>query len=387
MSLPAGVQVIEEGERSFFLLGTAHVSARSVEEVREAMDALAPDCVVIELCRSRHETLADPDRWARTDVFQVLRQGKGGLLLAGMLLSSFQRRLGSRLGVRPGAEMLEAAQLAAERGLRLELGDRDVQVTLKRTWAALGPWDRSRLAVNLLGAVLFPPQIKAEDVERMKQADTLDAMLEEVGQDFPSVRRTLIEERDRYLAGSIRAAEGKRVLAVVGAGHVPGIRRHWGEPADRAELERAAPPGPLFRAATWALPACLVLLLLWGLVQGGRAGWTMLWTWILCCGGGAALGALAALAQPLAILAAFLSAPITAIHPLLSSGMCSGLVEASLRRPRVADLEGVSADLTSVRGVYRNRFTRVLLVLVFTNLGTMLGSLLAVALGVMRSAG
>lgn len=372
---------IEEGGRTFIIIGTAHVSKHSVLDVERTLEAERPDTVAIELCRPRYESILNSDRLQEMNIFTVLRQGKGTLVLANLLLASFQKRIGDKLGIRPGAEMIRAAEIAREQGHELVLADRDVQATLKRAWAGLGLWQRARLISSVFGGMFSDTEIQAEELEKMKRGDVLTSLLQEMGQTFPTLMQVLIHERDLYLMDSIRSAPGDKVVAVVGAGHVPGIRAHWGETVDRRALEQIPSPGYVFTLLKWLLPALLIATMIYAFTQG-EVGWDLFKAWFLIKGSLAALGALVALGHPLAIVAAFLAAPFTSMIPLIGAGWVSGLIEAWLRKPTVRDLSNMGKDIGSLKGFYANRFTRVLLVAALSNLGSALGTPVAIAFGI-----
>jgi pheromone shutdown-related protein TraB len=304
------------------------------------------------------------------------------LLLAHLVLSAFQRKLGERLGIAPGADMLAAIEAGQAVGARLVMADRAIQVTLRRTWARLGFWSKTRLLAELLALLIASPQISAAEIESLKQQDMLSQVLEQFAKAFPRAKAALIDERDAVLAHNILAAPGGRVVAVVGAGHRQGIverLRAAAPPHDIAPLLEVPPPGWTARALQWGLPALIVALIAWGFVSGGAGvSLAMAKWWVFVTGGLAAAGAVLALPHPLTVLAAFAAAPLTTLHPLLAAGWVAGLVEALVRKPRVKDFERLSQDVLSVRGFWRNGVTRILLVVVLVNIGASLGTLVGI---------
>ncbi|MGD9613697.1 MAG: TraB family protein, partial [Kiritimatiellia bacterium] len=292
---------------------------------------------------------------------------------------AFYRRLGKQLEVEPGAEMLAAAAGAEETGARLELIDRRIDITLKRVWRHLGFGQRIKLFGTLAGALFSTDEIAAADVEALKKQDQLEALMGEMGKSFPEIKKRLIDERDVYLAQKLRAAPGTRIVAVVGAGHVPGLLKSIQADAPLAELDRLPPPSRWSRIWPWLLPAAVVALIAWGFVQGGTArGVDSLVIWVGVNGALAALGAALAWAHPLTILAAFVAAPITSLNPTIAAGWVAGLVEAWLRPPAVGDFEALPAALENFRSFIRNPVVRILLVVVFANLGSSLGTFVAI---------
>ena len=361
--------------RAIYLVGTAHVSASSAELVSSVIGGVRPDAVAVELCESRFQSLQDPDRWRNTDILTVLREGRGYVLLAQLLLAAFQKKLGGKLNVKPGAEMVRAMEAAREYGAALVLADRDVRITLKRTWASLGFLSMFKLLFSTAGGLLDENQIEEQDIERLKTADALAEVMREFAEAFPSVRRTLIEERDQYLAMKIKHAPGSTVVAVVGAGHVTGILKWFDQEIALAPLEIIPPPKLHKRILSWLIPGLVVAMIIYGAIGlGPKTSFDMLSTWFWINGVFAASGALLAFAHPLAILTAFVAAPFTALHPLLASGWVAGIVEAILRKPRVADLASIADDAGSLRGWWRNRATRILQVMALTNLTGSIGT-------------
>ena len=365
-------------DKQVVLVGTAHVSRESAELVRRTIEIEQPDTVCVELCLSRYQSLRQKDRWQNMDIIKVIREKKAFLLLANLLLAAFQRRIASRLEIRPGEEMLQAVAVAEEIGATVHLADRDIRTTLARTWAAMGFWTKLKLIPQLLLSMDEAERISEEEVERLKQQDVLESVMAELGQSMPEVRQTLIDERDRYLCEKIRNAPGRKIVAVVGAGHVAGIRRYWNQDVDLAALERMPASGHWSRAVKWGLPLAILALMIYGFASNGvHTGTEMVTLWIAANAILAGLGALAALAHPLTIVASMAAAPLTSLNPMIAAGWVSGLVEAFSRRPRVIDFENLAQDILSIRGFWRNKVTRILLVVVFTNIGSSIGTFVA----------
>lgn len=376
--LPASVQRLEIDEREVFLVGTAHVSPQSVRDTKEAIETLEPDTVCVELCEARYQNLENQDSWRKLDIFQVLREGKAALLLSSFLMHSFQRRIAQRFGIEPGAEMREAIARARERGARLELIDRDIQISLKRTWSSLGFWQRTKVMTQLVGSAFVGDDLKEEDIEKLKDTGNLTDLMSALAEALPSVKDTLIDERDAYMAEKLRRSAGPRTVAVVGAGHLPGITGLADAECDLEELETVPEPPLWPRIIKWALPIVIIALLAYGFIQGGaERGVESIYLWILINGSLSALGAAIALGHPLTILSAFAAAPLTSLNPFIAAGWVAGLVQALLRRPLVADMENLADSLGSARGFWSNRLTRVLLVVVLSNLGSVLGTAVA----------
>lgn len=377
--LPENVHLFEQDGREIYVVGTAHVSLKSAELVESVVREVQPDSVAVELCAPRYRALKNPEEWKNTDIVQIVKQGKSYLLLAQLLLSGFQKKIGQKLGVKPGLEMLKAIEVAEELGAETVLADREVSITLRRTWGALGFWGGIKLLATLLAEAFAPSQdLSEEEIERLKTADVLEEAMQEFANALPTVRESLIDERDKYLASKIRSAPGKKVVAVVGAGHVPGISRYIGETIDIAPLETLPPPSPWSKVIGWGIPLLIFALIIYGsLTAGVQVGGQMLFDWILITAIFGALGSLAALAHPLTILTSFVVSPVTCAHPAIASGWFAGLSEAYLRKPKVEDFEKLSFDELGLKTIYTNRVTRVLLVVMTTNLIGSLGTFIA----------
>lgn len=365
--------------REIYLVGTAHVSQRSVEDVGRVIEELRPDTVCVELDAARHQALVDPKRWRHLDIFEIIRQRRVAFWVTSLGLSSYQRRLGEKLGVRPGAEMLAAIDHAERVGARLVLADRDIQATLKRTWAALGIWDCLQLFGALVGSLFAKGEITKEQVEALKDRDTIGELVREFAEVMPRLQAPLIDERDRYLMSAIREAPGQRVVGVVGAGHVGGMVRYLHAEVDRSALSQIPPPSWLRRLAPWVLPSVglAALYLTWR--DGALGARELLLAWGLPNVVAVALAAALARARLPALLAAAASAPVSALIPRLDAGMLAAWVEARLRPPSVEEREALS-QVASLSDWRRNQFTRVLLVGVSASAGAALGALLGAAL-------
>jgi pheromone shutdown-related protein TraB len=363
------------------LVGTAHISRESADLVSRVIEETKPDTVCVELCQSRYDSLTQKKKWEDTDLLKVIKDKKAFLLLSNLLLASFQKKIGQKLGIRPGEEILQAIRSAEAAGSVVHLADRDIRITLSRTWRLMGFWKKTKLLTEILSSVWEVDEITQEQIEEMKKKDVLDALLSEIGEVLPEVRRILIDERDQYLSQKIRHAPGNRIVAVVGAGHVPGILNSWDQEVDLASLEQLPPKGKLGKILGWGIPAFIVGLILFGFFYSGMmATAQMVKWWTLTTAVLAALGAAAALAHPLTILSAAAAAPFTTLHPLIAAGWVSGLVEAAISKPKVKDFESLLDDIASVKGFWRNKITRILLVVVFTNIGASLGTFVAIPL-------
>lgn len=360
--------------KEIILIGTAHVSKLSVEQVKEVIDREQPDSVCIELDDQRYKSIMDGNKWREMDIFKVIKEKKATLLIMNLAISSFQNRLAKQFDTKPGQEMIQGIESAKEIGAELVLADRNIQITFSRIWGNVGVWGKAQLLTSIIYSIFNKETISEEELEKMKTQDTLNASLAEISEAFPKLKKPLIDERDQYLAQKIKEAPGKKVVAVLGAAHVPGITKEIHHDQDLQALTKTKPKSKTPQIIGWAIPVLIIALIAFTFFLNPSAGMDQAISWILWTGITAALGATAALGHPLAILAAFIAAPITTLHPLLAAGWVSGLVQAYIKRPSVADFETLSEDVFSLKGFWRNKFTRVLLVIILTNIGGSFGT-------------
>jgi pheromone shutdown-related protein TraB len=372
------------GGREYIILGTAHVSRESVDEVTRLIEEETPDRVCVEIDAAREKSLSERNSWENLDIYRVLRERKGFLLLGNLVLSSFQRRIGADLGVNPGEEMLAAVNAARERGIDVSLVDRQIHTTLRRAWSRSSFWGKNKMLAALLGSIFTREKLSGDEIESLKKQGALENMMGELAEYLPAAKTVLIDERDQYIAGRVFEATGERLLVVVGAGHVSGIvswleKLHAGEPGpDLEDLDTVPPPGPVRKIIPWLIPALVAGLIIWGFFRSGwDGGLQMLLRWFVVNGVLSGIGAIVALAHPVTILVSILGAPFTSMNPTIGVGFVSGALEAVLRKPRVVDFERLHDDILSFRGFYRNRFTRILLVFFFTSLGSAIGTFVA----------
>ena len=374
---------IEVKNKKIIIIGTAHVSKESSEEVSRTICEEKPDNVCVEIDATRYKALQSPNSWKDLDIFKVLKNKQGFLLLANLALSSFQKKIGKSLDIKPGDEMKAAIDTAVAEAIPFTFADREIQSTLKRAWAKSSFWGKSKLLSSLLGSIFFSEKLSDTEIENMKKKSELDGMMSELANYMPSIKEVLIDERDKFLASKIFNAEGKKTLAVVGAGHVPGMiswieKFDMGEDTNIDSLNVIPPPKIISKILPWIIPAAVLALFCTGFLRAGvDKGISMMLWWVLINGTLAALGALIAIAHPLTIITAFLAAPITSMNPTIGVGMFTGFLEAVLRKPRVMDFEKLSDDITSIKGFWRNRITHILIVVFLSTIGSIIGTFVA----------
>jgi len=367
--------------REILLLGTAHISQSSVDAVKELIPQEQPDTVCIELDAQRFRSMQQKNRWESLNILQVIKKGQLPYLMTNLALSAFQKRMGLQTGVQPGAEMAAAAETAEKENIPVELIDRDIRTTLLRAWRKTGLWKKLNLLASLLASLFEKQKIDEDELRRLRENDTLSAMLEEMGEMLPSVKNILVDERDLYMADKIRKTAGSKILVIIGAAHIPGITRFLTEGFPERDLEELGtiPPKKLVsKILPWLLPFLVVVLFVVGFLGGSfdKAQEAAL-AWILANGLLASFGTLLAFGHPLTIASAFVAAPITSLNPMIGAGFVTALVQAFVVAPTVRDMEKISDDMATLKGWWRNRMTRVMLVFLFSTLGSVFGTLVS----------
>ncbi|MCK4901754.1 MAG: TraB/GumN family protein [Thermoplasmatales archaeon] len=369
---------------NIILVGTAHISKESVREVKEAIEKYKPDIVAVELCERRYEAITKKDKWEKTPVTQLLKSNNAYLMLAQTFLSSIQRRLGKEYGVEPGSEMIAAIKEAKKHGLEVALVDRDISITLKRAWRKMGIREKFRLTWEFLKAMLgFDKEEPEElDLKKLMDQDVISALMDEFGEIAPSATNVLIHERDEYITKKILDESKKgRVVAVVGAGHIKGIKKHLEKKkldVDLNNLEYVPKKRfSILKAIGYTIPVLFAALIIYAfLTKGSDLALLMFIYWFLINGICSAIGTAIARGHPLSIATAFVAAPITSLNPAIAAGWVAGYVEAKLRTPVVKDFKDLS-KLDSLRDFLNNRVIRLLMVVALANVGSMIGTIVA----------
>jgi len=363
------------------LIGTAHVSRESADLVERVIEEEQPDTVCVELCRSRYDAIKQKDSWEKTDIFKVIKEKRTAQLLAQLLMASFQKRIAEKFGITPGEDMLRAIAMAERTGAEVVLADRDIRVTMMRTWRMMRFWSKIRLLTESIFSIFLPDDITEEEIEKLKEHDALELALQTFGEKVPEVKTTLIDERDKYLAQSITDAPGNRITAVVGAGHVPGILHYLGRSIDVSDIDTIPPKGIFGKLFAWTISLAVIGIIIVGFFHAGaEASLNMIKWWIGVNAVLAGLGALVAVAHPITIVAAVAAAPFTSLNPMIAAGWVAGLVEVTLRKPQVKDFIDLRVDIATLKGFWHNRITRILLLVVFVNLGSAIGTFVAIPL-------
>ncbi len=365
-------------DKEILLIATAHVSKESAALVKKVIEAERPDSVCIELDEQRFQNMQNPQAWENTDLIKIIKTKKVGFLAANLLLASYQKQIAKKLDVPVGGEMKQGIESAREVGATLVLADRSIQTTFLRIWRKLSLWEKNKMLVSLLFS--FDDEmddISDQDLQEMLKEDMLNTVLAELREEFPPVGEILVSERDQYLAAKIKEAPGPKVVAVLGGAHVPGVKEEIYKTQDIERISVVPPKSRLSKLTGWIIPALFVALFAYAFAGGVQTGLQQLTVWVLWTSFLAAGFTALSLAHPLSILTSFIAAPFTTLNPLLACGWFTGLTEATVRKPTVADVQNVSQDIFSLKGFYKNRLLRTLLVIFMANLGASLGTFIA----------
>jgi len=376
--LDENVTKVEYKGKEILLIATAHVSSKSVELVKQVIEEERPDSVCIELDEDRYNSIKNPKKWEETDITKVIKDKKAGYLLANMALSAYQKKIAKQLSAQVGGEMLQGMKSAEEIGAELILADRKIQTTFMRIWRKLNLWEKSKLLVSVLFS--FDEEdtdITDQDLEELLKADMLESVLADMRKEFPKIGDILISERDQHLANKIREAPGKKIVAVLGGAHVPGVKDEIHREQDMERITTLPPKSPVTRIISWGIPIIILCLIIYAFALNIQIGLQQLSSWVLWNSILAGIFAVFAGAHPLSILTAAAMAPITSLNPLLACGWFAGLVQATIKKPTVQDVLNVNEDIFHLKGFYKNRFLKALLVVILANLGSSIGTIVA----------
>ena len=382
MNENADIYRIRKDDREIILIGTAHISQASKELVRETIEAETPDTVCVELDEGRLNSIKDPDRWKKMDLKQVIKKKQLATLIANLVLGSYQKRMGAQTGVKPGSELKEAVEVAERQNSNLVLADRDIKITLKRTWACT-PWYRKlNLLAGLFASIFDKTEVSEEELAKIKEQDALSSMMQDLGKSFPEVKQVLIDERDQFLASKIKNAPGKKIIAVVGAGHMRGIAQIIEQDKELPSEESISvipKSAPIWKIIGWAIPVAIVAsIIAVGIHTGAEKAGELSLQWAMLTGGGAMLGTIIAGGHPLTVLVALVAAPFTGLTPLIGVGFFTALTQVYMRPPRVSEMETLTDDIWQVRRWWKNRVTRVILCFLCPGIPAIIGKILAI---------
>lgn len=363
-------------DKEIILIATAHVSKESAQLVEETLLTEMPDSVCIELDDDRYHSMMNPKQYNDTDLVKIIKDKKAVYLLANTLLSSYQKKLAEQLDTEVGLEMKTAIEIAHEHNLNIVNADRNIKTTFTRIWRSLNLKDKIGLISMLLDSALDDEdtELSADDVNELLEEDMLQAAMGLLESEVPTIKTILLDERDQYLAYKIKNAPGEKIVAVLGGAHVPGVLKEIDKKQNVAAITNIPPKSISGQVFKWGFTVALILLLLSPFItQGTTAGVHSLIRWSLWSGSLAAVATLLVGGHILSALSAFFTAPLAALHPLIAVGMIAGIVEATLRKPTVADVNNISEDISSLRGWRHNRFIKALVIVFAANIGSIIG--------------
>jgi pheromone shutdown-related protein TraB len=368
---------IQLENKTITLIGTAHVSHQSAQEVLETLSSGTYDAIAIELDEERYKGLNQDKSWENTDIIQLIKQKKTGLLMAQLVLASYQKRIAKANSIQVGQEMMTAIDYANGHEIRLLKIDRSVTVTFQRIWSSLNFFDKMSMLTQLITSVFTNEEISEADLEKLKEQDILQAALSEISTKFPKVAEALIFERDRIMAYKLRHAPGQNIVAIVGAAHVSGIVSHLDKPnLEIKDLMVVPPTKASSKILTYIFPLSIVALIVITMIMSPNMALNTIIKFIVFNGSLAALGTLLAFGHPVSIITAFIAAPIGILSPVLATGWFAGIAEATMRKPKVTDFMNLQDEAMHLKGWWKNRVLRILLVVMMANIFASFGSIM-----------
>lgn len=367
---------INYNDKEIILIPTAHVSVESAKLVKETIEKENPDSVCIELDEGRYNSLKDPEKWKNTNVIDVIKQKKVTMLIANLILSSYQKNIAKKLKTKPGQEMMQGMESAEKMGSELVLADRDIQTTFKRIWRNMGFFEKIKLTVSLIFAD-DDEEVSEDDLSDLIKRDNLENVINDLGKTYPQIANTLLHERDEYLAYNIKNAPGDKVVAVLGAAHTPGVEKEIFKEQNIDKLNEIPEKSIGSKILPWIIPVLIVALIVYSFYTSINTGMNQLKSWVVFNSVFAAIFSILSLAHPLSILTAFVVAPFTSVNPVLACGWFAGLVEATVRKPTVEDVNNIPEDIFKLKSWFKNKFLKALLVVIMANIGSTIGTIIA----------
>lgn len=367
---------LKYNNKEIILIPTAHVSVESANLVKETIEKENPDSICIELDEDRYKNLKNPNSWKNTNIIDVIKQKKVVLLIANLILSSYQRNIAKKLKTNPGQEMMEGMKASEKYGINLVLADRNIQTTFLRIWRKMGFFEKIKLIFSFM-LMDDDEEVSEEDLQKLINRDNLELVIDDLAKDYPQIAETLLRERDKYLAYNIKNAPGDKVIAILGAAHTPGVEKEIYKDQNIEELKKIPEKSTLSKIIPWVIPVLIVILIILGFNKNVDTGIEQIKSWFLFNSILAGLFTAICLPHPLTIITAFVTAPFTSMNPVLACGWFAGLCEASLKKPTVEDVNKIPDDIFNLKSWISNKFLKALLVVILANLGSSIGTIIA----------
>ncbi|HGS8734699.1 TPA: TraB/GumN family protein [Enterococcus faecalis] len=364
-------------KREIILVGTSHISKESAELVKEVIEKESPDTVCLEWDKTRYNKYMNPDEWSDTDIVQVIKQKKLIVLISSVIYSLIQKHLAKINDSVPGAEFFQAVNSAEKIGAKLVLVDRDSQVTFKRFWRLI-PLRKKALFPHAFGKVLEGAEDSKEEMKKLLNSENFEPIFEQLQQTYPELWKSFLIERDLYMSTKILNEEGEKIVVVIGQAHLNGVEKNIKEnrKANIEELDGLPPKLWSTRVLESIIPLIIIGLLIYSFVLGMDIGINQIIRWGIWNGGVAALFTVLALANPLTVITSLVFAPLATLLPMVSIGVFSAIVEATIRKPKVHDFQTMDEDLLSIKKIYKNRVLRIFLVFILASIGGTVGNII-----------
>lgn len=368
-----------ENEKQLFLIGTAHVSKNSADLVESRIHEIKPDIICIELDEQRFNSIKNRNKYENIDIFKIIKNKQLFFFIGQFIMASFQKKISEKTGSRPGEEFIRAINISESENIPLALIDRNIGTTLKRAWRLTPVKHKFRF----MGSMLFSDNDEFDnlDIEQLKKSDAIETLVKSFSEELPETKKVLIDERDLFLAYGIQKNLADKTIAVVGAGHVPGILKYLGEEISDDEKDNINFIPERSKTASimkWIVPALIMLIFIWGFFSGNKEvvkDFALIW--ILAHGLLTVLGCMISLAHPLTIITGFIASPITSLNPTIGAGFVTALVQAIMVKPRIKDFEQLNNNSLHFKQWWENRLTKIFLVFLFSSIGSSIGTFVA----------
>ncbi|MCO5422284.1 TraB/GumN family protein [Enterococcus faecalis] len=378
-----GVEKLVIQDKTYYLVGTNHISKESAELVKKVINEVRPACVCVELDQKRYQKYTSPEEWAKTDIIKIIKQNKLVVLFSNIVYGVLQRKLAKEKGTIQAGELIQALESAENVGADIQLIDRDIQVTFKRMWRHLSFTQKPKLIMTFFSEF---EDVETERLEDFLESDSFDNVFIQLSKKFPTIYDDMITERDKVMVTNLQNSKYDVNVVVVGKAHINGIKEKLKEEKnyDISELTSIPSKKLSSKLIEFIFPLTIILLLAVSFLSGIQVGFHQLLKWWVWNGGLAAIFTCFALPSPLTILTSLIMAPVGALSPVLSVGVFSALAEATVKKPTVRDFLTVQDDFLSIKTIYSNRLIKIGLVFLLSNLGGAIGNIIG-GIGILNS--